>query len=162
MQQRLQHHHTKTAEDKPINLRNNGPSIEVPLIFWFLIMTFNICFYPQLWVKWVLYKLEIVLGILDKLINDSRNVCGCLTLNEIHIELAYLIIGPINDNLTNTSSTPPPEVKTTVLYIVNLIILCTSKKIPFLGNLSIKSLTCFKHQINITVVLLFCGSFFLY
>ena len=34
--------------------------------------------------------------------------------------------------------------------------------LEFIGNLSIKSLTCFKHQINITVVLLSCGSFFKY
>ena len=70
--------------------------------------------------------MEIVLDILDKLINDFQNVCACLTLNEVHIELASLTICLIIGNLTNTSSTHPPEVKKTVLYIVNLIILCTS------------------------------------
>ena len=39
------------TEIDPIHLENNGPSIKVPLIFWFLIMTFNLCFYHQLWVK---------------------------------------------------------------------------------------------------------------
>ena len=37
----------------PIHLKNNGPHIKVPLIFWFLIMIFYLCFYHQLWVKWV-------------------------------------------------------------------------------------------------------------
>ena len=36
-----------------IHLKNNSPSIKVPLNLWFLIMTFNLCFYHQLWVKWV-------------------------------------------------------------------------------------------------------------
>ena len=35
------------------HLKNNGPDIKVPLIFWFLIMIFYLCFYHQLWVKWV-------------------------------------------------------------------------------------------------------------
>ena len=42
------------------------------------------------------------------------------------------------------------------MYIVNLIIL------SFTANLRIKSLNCLKHEINITVALLFCGSFFQY
>ena len=37
----------------PIHLKNNGPHIKVPLIFWFLIMILYLCFYYQLWVKWV-------------------------------------------------------------------------------------------------------------
>ena len=31
----------------------NTSSIKVPLIFWFLIMNFHLCFYQQSWVKWV-------------------------------------------------------------------------------------------------------------
>ena len=31
------------------------------------------------------------------------------------------------------------------------------KKLPLIENLRVKSLTCFKHQINIIVVLLSCG-----
>ena len=95
----------------PIHLKNNGPHIKVSLILWFLIKTFNLCFYRQLWVKWVCIHIEIVLNILDKLIYDSRNACGCLTLNEMHIKLASWIICSINDNITNTSSTRLPEVK---------------------------------------------------
>ena len=53
----------------------------------------------------------MVSDIMNKLIHDSPNVCGCLTLNEMHIKLASLIISLTNDNLTNTSSTRPPEVK---------------------------------------------------
>ena len=71
------------------------------------------------------YILEIVLEILDKLIHDPPNVCECLTLNEMHIKLASLIIFLTNDNLTNITSTPPPEVKKRVQYIVHIITLCT-------------------------------------
>ena len=68
------HQYTKTTEDKKlifwinihtwiekksnedwntsIPLKNNGPHVKVPLIFWFLIIIFY-CFYHQLWVKWV-------------------------------------------------------------------------------------------------------------
>ena len=60
-----------------------------------------------------MYILEIVQDILDKLIHNSRNVCRCLTLNEMHIKLASLIISSTNSKLINTSSTPPPEVKKT-------------------------------------------------
>ena len=37
----------------PIHLKNNFPHIKVPLSFWFLIMTINLRFYQQLWIKWV-------------------------------------------------------------------------------------------------------------
>ena len=57
------------------------------------------------------YILEVALDILDKLIHDFRNVAGCLALNEMNIKLASLIICSINDNLSNKSSIPPPEVK---------------------------------------------------
>ena len=35
------------------HLENNGTSIKLSLSSWFLIMTFNLCFYNQLWVEWV-------------------------------------------------------------------------------------------------------------
>ena len=35
-----------------IHLKNNGTHIKVPLIFRFLIIIFDLCFYNQLWVKW--------------------------------------------------------------------------------------------------------------
>ena len=86
------------------------------------------------------YILEIVLDILGKLSHDFWNVCGCLTLNEMHIELASLIICSIDNNLANIFTWS----KRTVFYIVNLIILCTSTETS-------KYLTCLKHQINKTV-----------
>ena len=60
--------------------------------------------------NWYVYILEIVLDILQKLTFDSQNVCVSLTLNEMHVELASLITCLINGNITNTSSTHPPEV----------------------------------------------------
>ena len=30
-----------TKTEIPTNLKNNAPSVKLPLIFWFLIMTFN-------------------------------------------------------------------------------------------------------------------------
>ena len=71
--------------------------------------------------------MEIDLDILEKFIQDSRNDCGCFTPNEMHIKLTSLIIYLIKYNLTNTSSTPPPEEKKTVLYITHLIILYIRK-----------------------------------
>ena len=41
-----------------IHLKSKGPHITVPLIFWFLIMIFYLCFYHQLWVKWVCMDIE--------------------------------------------------------------------------------------------------------
>ena len=46
----------------------------------------------------------------------------CLMLNEMHIKLASLIICTTNDNLTNTSSTLPPELKKIVLNIAHIIL----------------------------------------
>ena len=108
----------------PVLLKNNGPHLKVSLILWLLITTLNLCFYYQLWVKWVMYTYwsRIFPVILDKLIYNFQNVCGCLTLNEMLIKLVSLIICSINDNLSNTSSTPPPEVKERGLYMVHLII----------------------------------------
>ena len=107
-------------QNTPIHLKNNAPHIKVPLIFCFLIMTFNLHFHHQLWVKWYVYILAIVLVILYELIHNSPNVCGFLTLNEMHIKLASLIISSTNNNFTNSSSTPLPEVKkssTVYIYI---------------------------------------------
>ena len=85
---------------------------------------------------------------LDKLTYDSQNVWKCLTLNKMHIKLASLIICTTNDNLTNTSSTLPPEVKkiSTGYSAYNFVYL--DRSFHFFENLRIKPLTCFKHQIN--------------
>ena len=61
--------------------------------------------------------MKINLNILNKLIYDCLNVSRSLALNEIHIELASLIICLINYNLTKTTSTPPLEVKNSIIYI---------------------------------------------
>ena len=103
------YHNTKTTEDETfiflvnahtpienqsnqdwntsIHLKGNGSHIKVPVIFWFLIMISYLCFYHQLWVKWVCIDTGSSSDILDKLIHDSQNICGSLTLNEMHIKL---------------------------------------------------------------------------
>ena len=102
-----------------IYLKNNRPHIKVPLIFWFLIMTFN-CVYHKLWVKLLCIYIGNNFGYIGQ--THSQNVCGCLTLNKILIKLISLIICSINNNLSNTWSAPPPEIERRVLYIVHLII----------------------------------------
>ena len=70
------HQHTKTTKDEkkiifwinahtpienqsnqdwntPIHLKNSIQHIKVLLTIWFLIMTFNLSFYHQWWVKWI-------------------------------------------------------------------------------------------------------------
>ena len=100
-----------------ICLKNNGPHITVPLICWFLNMTFNLCFHHQLWVKLVCIHIGNSSGHIGQTHSQFWNVCGCLTLNKMYIKLASLIIFLTNNKLTNTSSsTPPPEVKKTTVY----------------------------------------------
>ena len=79
-------------------------------------MTLTLWFYHHLRVKWVCIHTENSSRQLDKLIHDSGNVYGCLTLNKMRIELASLITSLTNCNLTNTSSTPPPKVKKIIIY----------------------------------------------
>ena len=76
-------------------------------------------FITNCWLNGYVYKS-------DKLIHDSQNSCECLTLNEMHIKLASLIICATNDNLTNMSSTLPPEVKIEIVLYIAHIILYTS------------------------------------
>ena len=92
---------------------------------------------------------------LEKSVHGLQVKCGCLTLNEMHIKLSSLIICSVNDNLTNTSSTPLPEGKKTVLYILR-----TTTETSISCKFNDKIFNLFKHQIKITVVLLSCGSFF--
>ena len=88
----------------PIHLKNDSLKYESSFDLWFLIMTFNLCFYHQLWVKWAHIHIGNSSGHLDKLIHDSRNVCGYLALNEMHTKLTSLIICLVNDNLTSAST----------------------------------------------------------
>ena len=95
----------------PIHLKNNGPHIKVPLIFWFLTMTFDLCFYHQLWVKWVCVHIG----------NNSRYIeqtylwfLKCLWICETEWNAHQIgILDNLFDqrNLINTSSISPSEVK---------------------------------------------------
>ena len=125
-------------------------------------MIFYLCFITNCELNGYVYILEIVLDILNKLIHDSQNICRFMTLNAMHSKLISLIICLINDNLTNTLSTPPPVRKKTILYIARLITLCTSTETSFYYKFRLKSFTCLRHQTDITVVLLSCGNFFKY
>ena len=110
-----------------------------------------------------LYILGIILVTLNKLIYDSQNICGCLTLNEMLIKLASLIICSTNDNLTNTTLTSPSEVKKQYcIYTVHLIILCTSTETFIYWKFKDKIFNLFQvpNQHNCCVTLL--GSFFKY
>ena len=86
--------------------------------FGFLSWLSTYVFFTNCWLNRYVHKL-------DKLNHDSQNICECLTLNQMHIKLASLIICATNENFTNTSSTLPPEVKKKELHIAH-IILCTS------------------------------------
>ena len=100
--------------------------------------------------------MEIVLDILNKLIHDSQNICRFMTLNAMHSKLISLIICLINDNLTNTLSTPPPVRKKTILYIARLITLCTSTETSFYYKFRVKIFYLFeapnRHNCCVTVV----------
>ena len=87
--------------------------------FGFLSWLSTYVFITNCWLNGYVYKS-------DKLIHDSQNSCECLTLNEMHIKLASLIICATNDNLTNMSWTLPPEVKIEIVLYIAHIILYTS------------------------------------
>ena len=54
-------------------------------------------------------------------------------MNEVHIKLASLIICLINYNLTNTSSTPPPELKKdSIMYSKFDTFVYLKKEVPFI------------------------------
>ena len=78
------HQHTKTTEDEKVYTLNkclysnwktiyprlkyfhNGPHKKVPLNFWFFIMTFNLCFHYQLWIKLVCLHIIISSGHVEQ------------------------------------------------------------------------------------------------
>ena len=89
-------------------------------MFWFLIMTFDLCFYHQLWVKWAWVHIRNNYAHIEQTqLPFLKFLWMHDTMNEML--LASLIICSINDNLTNTLSTPPLEVKkkNTVLNTFN-------------------------------------------
>ena len=102
----LKNNLTKT-EICPYILKNNCQHTKVILIFWFLIMTFESCFYNQSWIKWACIHIGNNSGHIGQ--THLRFPNGCLTLNEMLIKLSPLVFCSINDNLTNTSSAPPSK-----------------------------------------------------
>ena len=123
----LQLKNNVTRTEIAIHSKNNGLHIEIPLIFWFLIMILYSCFYHQLWVKWIFIHIRNSFGYIGQ--THSR-FPKCLWMfdtewNAHQIDILDYFYD--NSNLTNKSSTPLPEwKKKTVLYIAHLIILCTS------------------------------------
>ena len=123
------HQHTKTTEDEKLYILNNcsypnwktnnltkteiPPSIQKIMVyiqkflwsFGFLSRLSTYVFITNCELNGYLYILEIVLDIMDKLIDDSQNVCGCLTLNlisnayQMHIKLQHAYQIDILDNL---------------------------------------------------------------
>ena len=108
----LKNNLTKTT----IHLKNIAPHIKLPLILWCLSWFSTYLFITNCGLNMYVYILEIVLDILDKVVLDSQNTSGCLTLTAMHIKLTSLIMFLINNNLTNTSKTPPPEGKNNTVY----------------------------------------------
>ena len=119
-----------------IHLENDGPNIKVPLIFWFLIMTWNLCFHIQLWVKCT--HMGNSSRHIRQTIHDSRNLYGYLTLNKMHIELASLIICLIKYNLTNTSSIPLLKVRSIIINRKFNNFVYIKRNFTFIENLRIK------------------------
>ena len=142
-----EHQYTKTTEDKkfifwinahtpiqkqsnqdwntPIHLKNNGPHIKVPLIFWFLIMIFNLCFYHRLWVKWVCIHIGNSSGHIGQ--THSRFQKHLLMFktewnaHEIDILDNLFDYRQPHQHVINTSTWSKK-----IVYIAHLIILCTS------------------------------------
>ena len=102
------------------------------------------------------YILEIVLDILGKLSHDFWNVCGCLTLNEMHIELASLIICSIDSNLSNTFTWSERT--------VNLIISCISRETSMNWKFMDKIFNFLEapNKQNCGKLKMLCGSYFQY
>ena len=73
--------------------------------------------------------------------------CQCMILKEIKIIFVSMIICSIVGNPTH-----PPEGKETSINNLK-----NEKKLPLTENLRLKSLSCFKHQINKIVFVLWCG-----
>ena len=93
-----------------IYLKSNGPHIKVPLIFWFLIMIFYLCFYHQSWVKWVC----IDIGNSSVHIRQTHSWFPkylWIFDTEWKAQQIDILDNLFNDNLINTSSIPPPEGK---------------------------------------------------
>ena len=119
--------HSSKDLNTTIDLKNRGRIIKAPLISWHVIMNFNFgyVYITTYRLKVYVYILEIVLV----LIWQTPFFLKCLSPGVWHWRAGWNALrigtlGSINCNLTNTLSTPPPEVKNNSI-IVNYIILST-------------------------------------
>ena len=108
-----------------IHLKNKGPHTKVPLIFWFLTMTFNLRFYPLFWVTWVCIHIRNSFGrIRQTHAQLPKSLCTFDTewnAHQIGILDNLFDSRQLQQHVINTSTWS----KKIVLYIVHLIILCT-------------------------------------
>ena len=122
------HQYTKTTEDKkftfwinahtpiekkskqdwntPIHLESNGKHIKLSMIFWFLIMSFYLCFYYQLWVKWLCIDTRSSCGHIGQTHSRFPKYMWMFRTERNFHQIAIFVICLINDNLINTSSLP--------------------------------------------------------
>ena len=59
-------------------------------------------------VRWVCIRIGNSSGHIEQTHSRFPDICGCFTLNEMHLKLTSLIICLTNDNLIKAPSTPPP------------------------------------------------------
>ena len=118
--------------DTPIHLKSDGPHVKVPLIphvkvpliFWFLIMIFYLCFYHQLWVKWVCLDIGNSSGHIGQIHSRFQKYMWSLTPNETHIKFtSFIICSTISQTCHQHLHLKGKKI---VLYRVHLIILSTS------------------------------------
>ena len=120
----------------PIHLKNNVPDKKDTLILWFLVMTFTLWFYHQLRVKWVCIHIGNSSEHIGSTHSHFKNVCECLTLNGMHTKLASVIIFSMNLHLHLKLKK--------VLFIVHLIILCTSTETSIYRKFQDKTINLFQ------------------
>ena len=121
-------------QNAPIYLWNRGPSVKLPQISWFFIVIFNFG-----------YRCIIICELNKSIHETLTNSCTILDMDDCRC----VILKEINNFVSLIAS-----------LIFKFKSIFSKKKLPLIENLRIKSLNCFKHQINIIVVILSCGSFF--
>ena len=133
-----------------------------PLIFWFLIMTFNLRFYHQLWVKLICMHIGNNSGHIEQ---TYLRFPKCLWIFDIEWNAHQIGIldnlfdkRQLHQHIINTSACSKKKKNSTVYSTFNKFC-AAQQKVQFIGNLSLKSLTCFKHKINMTVVFLLQRNF---
>ena len=101
------------GRNTPIHLESKGPSIKVTLIFLFLIMTFNLCFHPQFWVKWVCVHIGKIPGHIRQ---THPQFPKCLSMfgsewNAHQIDILDNLLDLIKPSIKRALSIFPPDVK---------------------------------------------------